>query len=878
MKKFLLKSLFLLCALVVGSQCGWALTHTIGWGNASGDNSTNFEATSGTVTNLFSFSTSKNSAGSAPAYNSNNSDLRLYYASNGNGGSITITPSTGVTITGFSMVTTTTPSVKYSVNDGTATSVSQSNNTYTVSNISATTSLTIQNVNTTNTQLRISTIAITYTLDASSITAVSNNDNWGTVMVSGDVITATPKSGYRINKTTPYEITSGSSNVSDISQNNNTFTVTTSGACSIRINFEAIPSHIATFYVNGNSISSDSYNEDIAIVFPSNPSSLGGKSFVGWKEGTGIASITDEAPTVVSTAVMGTSDVSFFAVFATITGSTPSSWTETTLDAISASDIFVISTGSYAMTNNNGTTNPPSAVTITVAEGKMTSIVTDNLKWQVSGNTTDGYTFYPNGSTTTWLYCTTTASSGSNNNIRVGTGDRKLWEFDSNGYLITKDSNVDRYLSIYSNSDFRGYISTDNGAFVPKFYKYFAPVNSYVGYCTDFVLEATSVEIDATSITNTELYDSNIGGFIKATVYNSTPEAIDGAKVSWSSSDKAVATIGSDGSVTLIGAGTTTITASYAGGTGLAASEDTYNLTVTYTNPNAVGTVKNPYTVAQARAKADEDHDATTSNVYVKGIVSKRSTTSLPSAGYITYFISDDGEDNNTLQCYQGMSFDGAKFSAISDITVGQKVVVKGDMIYYNDTYPCELTAGSELVSKLNPVKEVGTDGWATYITTANIEFEPENAFVVRSTGTNIVLSEVTQVPSGTPLVLKGEGKKYAAILTTTPAAVTNLLEISDGAGAGTTGDYVLGKKDGVAGFYKWNGGDLSANKVYLPAGSAARDYLEFSFDNEETTGVNDVRSKMSEVRGEFYNLAGQRVAQPTKGLYIVNRRKVVVK
>ena len=29
---------------------------------------------------------------------------------------------------------------------------------------------------------------------------------------------------------------------------------------------------------------------------------------------------------------------------------------------------------------------------------------------------------------------------------------------------------------------------------------------------------------------------------------------------------------------------------------------------------------------------------------------------------------------------------------------------------------------------------------------------------------------------------------------------------------------------------------------------------------------------------GIYYNLAGQRVAQPTKGLYIVNGKKVVIK
>jgi hypothetical protein len=39
-----------------------------------------------------------------------------------------------------------------------------------------------------------------------------------------------------------------------------------------------------------------------------------------------------------------------------------------------------------------------------------------------------------------------------------------------------------------------------------------------------------------------------------------------------------------------------------------------------------------------------------------------------------------------------------------------------------------------------------------------------------------------------------------------------------------------------------------------------------------------DVRSKMEDVRGEYYNLAGQRVAQPTKGIYISNGKKVTVK
>ena len=158
----------MLMLLAISIPSAWAETYTLGWGNAtSNDGSfTNFDATSGEVNNIVSFVTAKESSSTAPAYNSNNKELRLYYNANGDGGSITLTPAAGVTITGFLMLTSTTPSVKYSVDGGTATAVSanMTNKTYTVTDISASSSLKIQNVNTSNTQLRISKIQITYSV------------------------------------------------------------------------------------------------------------------------------------------------------------------------------------------------------------------------------------------------------------------------------------------------------------------------------------------------------------------------------------------------------------------------------------------------------------------------------------------------------------------------------------------------------------------------------------------------------------------------------------------------------------------------------------------------------------------------------------------
>ena len=58
--------------------------------------------------------------------------------------------------------------------------------------------------------------------------------------------------------------------------------------------------------------------------------------------------------------------------------------------------------------------------------------------------------------------------------------------------------------------------------------------------------------------------------------------------------------------------------------------------------------------------------------------------------------------------------------------------------------------------------------------------------------------------------------------------------------------------------------------------GASARG-LEFVFD-DEVTGVNEVRSQKEDVRSEWFDLQGRKVAQPQKGLYIVNGKKVVLK
>jgi hypothetical protein len=74
----------------------------------------------------------------------------------------------------------------------------------------------------------------------------------------------------------------------------------------------------------------------------------------------------------------------------------------------------------------------------------------------------------------------------------------------------------------------------------------------------------TTTTIDATGITTTDVHTSTDAGQLTAKVTaNNSP--VSGATVTWSSSNTNVATIDNNGNVTLVAAGTTTITASYAG-------------------------------------------------------------------------------------------------------------------------------------------------------------------------------------------------------------------------------------------------------------------------------------------------------------------------
>ena len=333
--------------------------------------------------------------------------------------------------------------------------------------------------------------------------------------------------------------------------------------------------------------------------------------------------------------------------------------------------------------------------------------------------------------------------------------------------------------------------------------------------------------------------------------------------------------------------GTATITASSAETATYDAGLATYTITVYDPTVND-GSEAKPYTVTEALALINALADnGKIQSVYVKGKVHE--VTSFNS-NYksLTYYIEDLTDNTKALYVYSGKNLGNTDFTGTSDLSVGDELVIFGDLQKYvkNSVTTPEFTMNNYIVQLKHgsepEVKslQVAAAEYRTYVATANLVVPTGvKAYIATGeTASTLTLTSVAKIKEGTPVILNAAEGYYTFEITdeavTYPA--TNLLKISDG--TAVNGVFVLAKSGDNVGFYKWMGGALSAGRVYVDApANAARDYLEFTFD-DETTSVADVRSKMSDGRSEYFNLAGQRVAQPTKGLYIVNGKKYVIK
>ena len=183
---------------------------------------------------------------------------------------------------------------------------------------------------------------------------------------------------------------------------------------------------------------------------------------------------------------------------------------------------------------------------------------------------------------------------------------------------------------------------------------------------------------------------------------------------------------------------------------------------------------------------------------------------------------------------------------------------------------------------------------YATFSDHVARDFSTSGITVLKAVPDNngkVDLEEITDgiVPANEGVVLFSDDEVNAAIPATKATGtgdfsdnemVANVVKtwITEDGGSSKV-NYILSNGSNGVGFYKAKdtGANLAAHRAYLStaATAGARDYLEFSFG--ETTGITKVENTKQNVES-YYNLNGQRIANPTKGLYIVNGKKVVIK
>ena len=130
------------------------------------------------------------------------------------------------------------------------------------------------------------------------------------------------------------------------------------------------------------------------------------------------------------------------------------SWVKTEASALATGDYVVIvdETSVRAMSNDKGTSNAPTAASITISGNKLASEPAANLQWIVT-KSSDGYQFQL-PETKNYLYCI-----NNNNGLRVGTNTDNVFTIDD-GFLYNVAQA--RYVGVYNNQDWRSYTSINN--------------------------------------------------------------------------------------------------------------------------------------------------------------------------------------------------------------------------------------------------------------------------------------------------------------------------------------------------------------------------------------------------------------------------------
>ena len=185
----------------------------------------------------------------------------------------------------------------------------------------------------------------------------------------------------------------------------------------------------------------------------------------------------------------------------------------------------------------------------------------------------------------------------------------------------------------------------------------------------------------------------------------------------------------------------------------------------------------------------------------------------------------------------------------------------------------------------------ISSAGEGTYCSDRDLDFsgvQGLKAYIasgfIKQTGT-VMLMRVTDVPAQTGLMVKGTPGTYKVPYAESTAYYVNMLKgnvepVSVEPTEGVYTNYYLSNGSDGLGFYQIkNTRTMSANRAILQIPTSVVNgarRVNMVFDDDEATGINDASRTNGQKAEKYFNMNGQRIATPKKGLYIKDGKKII--
>ena len=380
------------------------------------------------------------------------------------------------------------------------------------------------------------------------------------------------------------------------------------------------------------------------------------------------------------------------------------------------------------------------------------------------------------------------------------------------------------------------------------------------------------------------------------------PENATNKNVTWESDDESIATVDEDGEVTAVAAGTAIITAK-------SVADPTKSATCTFTitdgaiDLSTTGEIEittfpsfsgsgyknaNPYTIG------DYDWIATdcmlsSSNLQMKASSGKLTSPTIKSKyGFtVTTTITTNSvtisDGTNSASTSNGSaSLTTSKTSTTITIAAGSKYAVVSKITITPILGPSDpTTSGDETYLTTSD----NMAGWRAFYDASNSYSVDGNTKVYVAnadpSGDVITLKAIEGIPANVPVILHTSSSADSHKMTLTKETASPFSYTGTNKLIWTTeavsNKYRLGFGASDVGFYPYSGTPASG-AVILDVSSAVS-ARELTIDvNDDVTGIRQIENGELRIDNSFYNLNGQKVQNPTKGLYILNGKKVIIK